>query len=134
MHNHALEEIMYQMILLVLDDTNQCSSVLEAWEAQEVGGITILESTGLGRMRKQGIRDDMPLMPSLSRLLQNREERHRTLFTVVEGEEMVDKIIEATQKVVGNLDEANNGVLFVLPVSRVVGLHGAQARARGEDI
>ena len=124
---------MYHMILLILDDTNQCSAILEAWEAQEVGGITILESTGLGRVRKLSIRDDIPLMPSLSRLLQNREERHRTLFTVVEGEEMVDKVIAATQNVIGDMENAHNGVLFVLPVSRVMGLHGAQARAKGAD-
>ncbi|MBK8904846.1 MAG: hypothetical protein IPM53_26945 [Anaerolineaceae bacterium] len=121
------------MILLILDDVNQCSSILESWEAQGVGGVTILESTGLGRVRKMSIRDDIPLMPSLSRLLQNREERHRTLFTVVEGEEMVDKVIQATEAVLGDLEQAHNGVLFVLPVSRVRGLHGGQNRARSGD-
>jgi nitrogen regulatory protein PII len=124
---------MYHMILLILDDVNQCSSILEAWEAQEVGGVTILESTGLGRVRKLSIRDDIPLMPSLSRLLQNREERHRTLFTVVEGEEMVDRVIAATESVLGDLEQAQNGVLFVLPVSRVRGLKGGQQRAQNSD-
>jgi nitrogen regulatory protein PII len=121
---------MYQMILLVVDNPDQCSSVLDTWEALGVGGITILDSTGLGRLRKAGIRDDMPLMPSLSSLLKTREERHRTLFTVVEGDDRVDEIIAATQKILGDLNEANNGVLFVLPVSRVVGLHGGQRRAQ----
>lgn len=124
---------MYHMILLILDDVNQCSSILEAWEAERVGGVTILESTGLGRVRKLSIRDDIPLMPSLSRLLQNREERHRTLFTVVEGEEMVDKVIAATESVLGDLEQEQNGVLFVLPVSRVRGLKGGQQRARNGD-
>lgn len=124
---------MYHMVLLILDDVNQCSSILEAWEAQGVGGVTILESTGLGRVRKLSIRDDIPLMPSLSRLLQNREERHRTLFSVVEGEAMVDKVIAATESVLGDLEQEHNGVLFVLPVSRVQGLKGGQQRARGGD-
>lgn len=122
---------MYHMILLILDDINQCSSVLEAWEAQGVGGVTILESTGLGRVKKLSIRDDIPLMPSLSRLLQSREERHRTLFTVVETEEMVDDVINATEAIIGNMEDPHNGVMFVLPVSRVVGLHGGQNRALG---
>lgn len=122
---------MYHMIILILDDTNQCTPILEAWEAEGVGGITILESTGLGRVRELSIRDDMPLMPSLSRLLQTREERHRTLFTVVESEKMVDKIIAATEAIIGNLEDPHNGVIFVLPVSRVVGLQGGQNRALG---
>ncbi|MCA9899242.1 MAG: hypothetical protein H6654_18905 [Ardenticatenaceae bacterium] len=120
---------MYHMIMLILDDVNQCTTVLEAWDAQGVGGITILESTGMGRVKKLSIRDDIPLMPSLSRLLQTREERHRTLFTVVETEEMVDRIIQTTEEIIGNLENPNNGVIFVLPVSRVKGLHGGQERA-----
>lgn len=119
---------MYHMILLVLDNLEQCPSVLDAWEAAGVGGITILESTGLARM-KLGIRDDLPFMPSIATLLKGREEHHRTLFTVVEGDEMVEKIINATETITGNLEEAHNGVMFVLPVSRAIGLHGAQERA-----
>ena len=122
---------MYHMILLVLDDINQCTTILEAWESQGVGGVTILESTGLGRVRKMSIRDDIPLMPSLSRLLQTREERHRTLFTVVETEEMVDDVIRATESILGNMEAPHNGDIFVLPVSRVVGLEGGQERALG---
>lgn len=123
---------MYHMILLVLDNLEHCPSVLDAWEALGVPGITILESTGLARM-KLGIRDDLPLMPSITSLLKGREEHHRTLFTVVEGEAQVDRVIEATQTITGNLDDAHNGVLFVLPVARVVGLHGAQKRAQGQE-
>jgi nitrogen regulatory protein PII len=118
------------MILLVIDDPDQCPSILDAWDELGVGGITIFDSTGLGRLRKSGIRDDIPLMPSLSHLLKGREERHRTIFTVVEGEEWVNRIIERTQAILGDLNEANVGVLFVLPVSRVVGLKGGQLRAR----
>ena len=119
---------MYHMILLVLNKLEQCPSVLDAWEAAGAPGITILESTGLARMRS-GIRDDLPLMPSIASLLKGREEHHRTLFTVVEGEARVERIIEATQAITGSLDEAHTGILFVLPVARVVGLHGAQKRA-----
>jgi nitrogen regulatory protein PII len=121
---------MYHMVLLIVDNVEQCFPVLDAWEALEVGGITILESTGLGRVRKSGPRDDVPLMPSLANLLKRREERHRTMFTVVENEEKVDELIEATQKIIGDLNNAHNGVLFVLPVSRVVGLRGGQERAK----
>ena len=123
---------MYYMVLLVLDKIERVPDVLQAWETTGVGGITILESTGLGRARRSGIRDDLPLMPTLIDFLRGKEERHRTLFTVVEGEQWVDRLIEKTESIIGDMEEANNGVLFVLPVARVVGLYGAQKRARGE--
>ena len=123
---------MYHMILLILDKLEQCPSVLDAWDAAGAAGITILESTGLARVRKSALRDDLPLMPSIESLLKGREEHHRTLFTVVEDEAQVDRIIEATLAITGNLDEPNSGALFVLPVTRAVGLHGAQNRSQGK--
>jgi nitrogen regulatory protein PII len=122
---------MYLMVLLIVNDLERCPDVLDAWEAIGVPGITILESTGLGNIRQAGIRDDLPLMPSLTDLLRSKEHRHRTLFTVVEREEKVDEIIEVTQNILGDLEQPHNGVLFVLPVSRALGLRGGQARARG---
>jgi hypothetical protein len=124
---------MYHMVLLIVDNVDQCYPVLDAWEALKVGGITILESTGLGRVRKLAPRDDLPLMPSLLNFLKGREERHRTLFTVVDSEERVDQLIEATQKILGDLNNADNGFLLVLPVSRVIGLRGGQERAKERE-
>lgn len=124
---------MYHMVLLIVYDIEQCPDVLDAWDALNVPGITILESTGLGTIREAGIRDDLPLMPSLADLFRSKERRHRSIFTVVEGEEMVDKLVEKTQEILGSLEEPRNGVIFVLPVSRVEGLRGAKRRALGED-
>lgn len=123
---------MYYMVLLVLDKIERAPDILRAWEATGVGGITILESTGLGRARRSGIPDDLPLMPSLIDFLKGQEERHRTLFTVVEGEAWVDRLIETTESIIGDMEQPDNGVLFVLPVARVAGLRGAQKRAHRE--
>lgn len=124
---------MYYMVLLVVDDLNICPHVLDAWDAAKVPGITIFESTGMGRLRQDSIRDDIPMMPSLSELFRSREHHHRTIFSVVKGEEMVDRLVEITKEILGDLDKPNTGVLFVLPVSRVVGLYGAKKRAEGGE-
>lgn len=122
---------MYHMVILIVNNLDRWPDVLNRWEAARLPGITILESTGLGKIRRAGLRDDMPLMPNLSDLFRSKEHHHRTLFTVVESEEKVDEIIAISQEILGDLEQPDNGVIFVLPVSRVVGLHGAQARARG---
>ena len=114
---------MYYLVVLVLDDVNQGPDILDAWEKAGVGGITIIESTGLARVRqKMGFRDDIPLMPSIRALLQGQEEHHRTIFSIVEGEEMVRQLIATTEAVVGELSEPNTGVLFALPLSHVAGV------------
>lgn len=113
---------MAQLLVLILDNLEQCPAVLDAWEDAGVGGVTILESSGLGRLRGI-VSDDLPLMPSLRDLFATREFQHRTLFTVVENEETLERIIAATQRIVGDLNEPHTGLLFVVPVSRVLGLH-----------
>ena len=123
----------YHLTLLVLYNMEQSQAVLDAWEAAGASGATILETSGLARVRESVIRDDLPLMPSIKSLLTSREEHHHTFFTVVEDEVLVGRIIEATQVIAGDLDEADSGVLFVFPVTRAVGLHGAQKRARGQE-
>ena len=113
---------MYHMVMLVLDDVNQCTPIVKAWEDAGVSGITIFESTGMGRMRANTKWDDISIMPSLMSVLRTREEHHRTIFTVVDSDEMVDKLVEITQSHVGDMMVQNKGVIFVLPVSRVIGM------------
>lgn len=114
---------MYYLVTLVIDDINKAPDVMDAWEEAGVGGITILESTGVGRLRSmQGYRDDVPLMPSLRSLMNTREEHHRTIFSIVEGEEKVNQLIAATQEVIGVLSEPDTGIMFALPLSHVAGI------------
>jgi nitrogen regulatory protein PII len=114
---------MAYLVVLVLDDPDRCQDVLDAWEAAGAPGVTILDSSGLGRVRRAGIRDDVPLMPSLSDLLRRQEDHHRTLFSVVKDQSQVEAIAQATQAIIGELDRGHTGLLFCVPVSQVYGLH-----------
>jgi nitrogen regulatory protein PII len=112
---------MYYLVVFVLDDPDKTHDVLDAWEEIGIRGITILESTGFGRVRRWGLRDDIPLMPGLDDLFREEEARHRTLFTVVREQEQIDAIVATTQSVVGDLNKDDTGLIFVLPVSQVYG-------------
>jgi len=112
---------MAQLLVCVLDNLELCPTVLDAWETAGAPGVTILESTGLARVRR-AVRDDLPLMPSLRDLLASQESHHRTLFTVLEDEALLERIIAVTERIVGDFDRAYTGLLFVVPVSRVLGL------------
>ncbi len=113
---------MFHLVMLVLDDPDKCRDVLRAWEAAGAPGVTILDSTGIGRVRRAGILDNVPLMPNLSDLLRREEDHHRTLFSIVKDESQIEAIVQATQAVIGELDQENTGLLFVVPVSQVYGL------------
>ena len=115
------------LVLLILDNPDKCYQVLDAWEEAGASGVTILRSTGLGRVRTRvGLKDDMPLMPSLEEFFRHDEAQHRTLMSVIKERAVVDKVVKATQSVVGDLNQARTGVLVVLPVVEAYGMYGAE--------
>ena len=114
------------LILFILHNPEKVSEVLDAWEEVGVSGVTILASSGLGRVRmmdRKGLRDDLPLIPSLEALFNHEEYYSRTLFSIVQGEQMADKLAEVTQKVVGDLSRPDTGLLVVLPVVKAYGIN-----------
>jgi hypothetical protein len=115
---------MPQLIVLVIDDGNKVQEVLQAWMAAGVSGVTLLDSAGLGHEASQhAARSDVSFMPSLESLLRVREERSRTLFSVVPDGFDVDALLAATEAILGSLEVPDTGILFTLPVTRAHGLH-----------
>ncbi|MFZ5879087.1 MAG: hypothetical protein ACOY0R_06940 [Chloroflexota bacterium] len=111
------------LVLFVLHDPDFLDELLAAWEAEGVRGVTVLFSTGLGRIRqKSAMRDDIPLMPSLEDFYEAPEDLSRTLFTTVQDHALVDALVAATRRVVGNLNDPDTGLLLVMPVLEAYGL------------
>lgn len=112
-----------QLILFVLNDPNLMDDIIRAWEEAGVGGITILPSTGMARIRdKSAWRDDIPLIPSIDDFHDYVEAFNRTLFTVVDSDEKVDTVIAATERITGDLNDPHTGILISLPVNRFKGI------------
>lgn len=111
-----------KMILFVLNDPTRVLDLLNAWREAGASGATVLFSTGMGRLNQSGaLRDDLPLMPSLSDFYVQGEELSRTIFTVIR-DDLVESIIVVTGQTVGDLSKPGSGILIVLPIDSVHGL------------
>jgi hypothetical protein len=64
----------------------------------------------------------VPLLPSLQDLLASQELHHRTLFTAIGDEATLERVITATERIIGDFTRHHTGLLFVVPVTRVLGL------------
>lgn len=105
------------MIMLVLDNPNQLEALLHAWEGAGVRGATIVESTGIQRLR----RVSLP-MRYIFQTAGPVEEGHLTLFVIVESEAVVQSCLAATESVTGDLDLPDTGVFAAWPITTVKGL------------
>jgi nitrogen regulatory protein PII len=113
---------MSYLVVIIVDDPEVTPQVLEAWDHLGVSGATILESSGMGRIKKHGLRDDIPLMPRLEDFLDVRNEPSTTILSVVESEALVEEMASVAQEITGNLDDPHTGFMFIVPVLRAYGL------------
>jgi hypothetical protein len=111
-------------VFIVMPDLEKCQSCLDAWEKLGVSGVTILESIGLRKIQEMRTRrDDLPLFPSLRHLMESGEYHQRTAFVVLDDDFDLEGLIQATEQAVGgDLDAPNSGILFVVPVTRALGM------------
>lgn len=105
------------MIMFVLDNPDLLDQILTAWEKAGIRGATIMESTGIQRMR----RVQVP-MRYLFQTPSAVEEGHLTLFVIVESEQVVRDCLRATEEVVTDLDKSNTGVFAAWPLTLVRGV------------
>lgn len=105
------------MVILVLENVEKLDEVLVAWWDAGAPGITILESSGAARhLGRAGAREDAPIFPRLSDFFAHGERHHRTLFTILPDAVPLQRIFDATERVLGRLDTHNSGIIFALPV------------------
>lgn len=123
---------MPNLVVAVLSNVERCQDVLGTWERLGVTGVTILESTGLHKLKQAfSRRDDMPLLPSLRHLVESEEYHHRTIFVVVGDDFDLEGLITATEAAVGgDFNAPDTGLLFVSPVTRVLGLQPHRSQER----
>ena len=104
------------MIMFVLDDAERLDDVLQAWEGTGIRGATIVESTGIQRLRRKNVH-----MRYLFQTAELVEEGHLTLFVIVENEQQVHDCLQATERAIGDLCEPDTGVFAAWPLALVRG-------------
>ena len=113
---------MNQMLIFVLNDLDKSADLLQAWDASGAKGVTCIDTSGIGHLRRAAEIGDLPFYPSLVDMLRSKEHHHRAFFTVVDEEALLEKLIRAAQDVVGDLDAPNTGILITVPVNQVYGI------------
>ena len=111
---------MPSLVVLVMHDLTHFTDVLSAWHDAGAPAITILEGLGT-RDPKEQARRELPLMPSVRDVLHAEDMPRTTIFSVV-PDEVADALAEATHEVLGDMTEPGKGILFIVPVTRVLGL------------
>lgn len=116
---------MIHLLIVILDDLRSMPSLLHAWQEIGVPGATILESVGAYRASSWLARVGLG---AVGRLFEAEEVRRRTLLVAIETDELLAQAVAEAERVMGGFDRPNSGLLLVLPVAQVRGLHKVQPK------
>lgn len=110
------------VLFLVLNRTEYLDNILTEFVNINIKGATILDSQGMASALISHCHDDIPVIGSLRNFIDNCRPYNKTIFTVLEDDEMVEKAVEAINKVVEDLSKPGIGFMFTVPVGRVYGI------------
>lgn len=120
-----MEQGRIYLLIVILDDLGRLADLLAAWRAIGLPGATILQSVGSHRahswLSKVGL-------GAVDRLFESEEVRRRTLLMAVEGDDALAKAVGEAERAVEGFERPDSGLLLVLPVAEVRGIHKVKAQ------
>ena len=106
-----------RLFVAVINDPEKVDEILSGFVELGITGATVLQSEGMGSV----LSHDIPIFAGLQTLISGSKPQNRMIFNVVPLER-VDSVIALMQEIMGNLAAPATGIVFTLPVDRVVGL------------
>jgi nitrogen regulatory protein P-II 1 len=106
-----------QLLVAVINHEEKVDDVLAGFVELGITGATVVGSEGMGHV----LSHDVPIFAGVRALSQRSRPTNQTVFSVVD-DALVDAAIALIQDVCGDLDLPGAGIVFTVPVSRVVGL------------
>jgi len=110
-----------KLVILITAQTEQTLEIATAWQQAGATGVPILEGYGLRRLQEMAIRDDLPLIPSLSSLMRGKEVETHLLVSVVD-DELAETLHQETSNILGDLTLPGNGVILTIDLASLAGL------------
>ncbi|WP_315116009.1 hypothetical protein [uncultured Clostridium sp.] len=110
-------------LFLVLNEVDYLDDILSTFLDIGVKGATILDSQGMGGALVHGENRDIPLFRSLKSFLDSSRPYNKTIFTVIQSEELVKKAMQAVNDVVGDISRPGVGLMFTVPIGHIYGMN-----------
>jgi nitrogen regulatory protein PII len=107
-----------ELLICVINREERLDEILSGFLELGISGATVVNSEGMGRL----VNGDVPVMEGLQTLLQRSRPHNTMIFSVIDSPERLQAAIDMLQGLLGELDGPGTGIVFSVPVSRVIGL------------
>jgi len=107
-----------QLLVAVINHGEKLDQIVSGFLELGITGATIINSEGMGRV----LSHDIPIFAGLQTLIARSRPQNQTIFSVIQEQEKLDGAIALLQEICGDLNDPATGIVFTVPVNRVVGL------------
>lgn len=107
-------------LFVVLNQREYLSEVLFKMSQLGIRGATVIDSMGARTLNNKVSK--IPLLGNVIQSLEGDMAYNNTIFSVIEREEQVNRVMNAIEKILGgDMKKPNKGIMFVLPVTHMRG-------------
>jgi len=124
-----------KLVILITAEIEHGLQIAQAWQDLGAPGVTIVRSYGLRTLQNEVERGavELPRMTvsmasAMASVIDQVQKRGEVILSVAE-DELIDDMVEAAQSVLGDMQHADSGVIFVLPIDRAIGIVHHQNRS-----
>lgn len=118
-------------LFIVINKPECLNEILMNMKDIGITGATMVDSVGAGRLRKS-IGKEIPLIGSFMKALDTGIANNKTLFTVVENKEKLEKIMDKVEKICGgDMSKPDTGIMFAVPIEASRG--GSVSRVKDKE-
>ncbi len=110
-------------LFLVLNETDYLDEILARFVDVGVRGATILDSQGMASALASSQGKDVPFFGSLKVLFEGARPYNKTIFTVLDSEDLVERTVAAVKDVLGDVNRPGVGFMFSVPIGKVYQLN-----------
>lgn len=109
-------------LFIVLNKIEYLDDILDSFIDIGVKGATIIDSQGMGSAITSGGMGHEPFFGAIRSFLDNSRPYNKTIFTVIEDDEVLDKAVQTVQDIVGDMNRPGVGMMFTVPVGNTHGM------------
>lgn len=107
------------LLVIHLDKTDVMQDLLEVFTKNGVSGCTIFNTKGVGHTHF--VESDAPLIASIRRLMGTDTDYNKTIFSVIDGKDVLEKTMMGIEEVVKDFCEPDIGLMYAIPLLYVRG-------------
>jgi hypothetical protein len=107
-----------QALFIVLNEVDYLNDILSRFVEVGVGGATVFDSQGMASLIVNSSNKGVPLFGYLKSLLEDSLPYNKTIFTVLQNEELVQKAVTVVQEVLSDTSNQNVGFMFTIPIAK----------------